>query len=147
MEIYTLGRTHTTDFSRCDFRASQTKHTDVCNVFNCKWAVTRWQWLYCMYMNMKWGSKKFNSPNLSDALPNHSATHIYCGSRLWFLLQTQRCFLWSTNWLSYRLASLQSVNVTRTSSIIITPWYQTGSNNTNKTHCWGFRLFRFLEIL
>jgi len=23
------------------------------NIFNCKWAVTRWQWLLCMYINMK----------------------------------------------------------------------------------------------
>ena len=23
------------------------------NKFNCKWAVARWQWLQCMYMNMK----------------------------------------------------------------------------------------------
>jgi hypothetical protein len=23
------------------------------NIFNCKWAVTRWQWLICMYINMK----------------------------------------------------------------------------------------------
>jgi len=55
--------------------------------------------------------------------------------------------LWGANWMSGRLASLQIVNVTRTSSIVITPWYQTGINNTNKTHCWGFRLLSFLEIL
>jgi len=29
---------------------------------------------------------------VTDALPNHSATHIYCGSRLWFLRQTQGIF-------------------------------------------------------
>jgi len=23
------------------------------NIFNRKWAVTRWQWLLCMYINMK----------------------------------------------------------------------------------------------
>jgi len=23
------------------------------NIFNCKWAVARWQWLLCMYINMK----------------------------------------------------------------------------------------------
>ena len=23
------------------------------NIFNCKWAVPRWQWLLCMYINMK----------------------------------------------------------------------------------------------
>jgi hypothetical protein len=23
------------------------------NIFNCKWAVTQWQWLLCMYINMK----------------------------------------------------------------------------------------------
>jgi len=23
------------------------------NIFNCKWAVTPWQWLLCMYINMK----------------------------------------------------------------------------------------------
>jgi hypothetical protein len=23
------------------------------NIFNCKWAVTRWQWLLCVYINMK----------------------------------------------------------------------------------------------
>ena len=40
-------------------------------------------------------------------------------------------------------ANLQSVNVTRTSYIIITPWYQTGSNNANKTHCWGFLNVQF----
>jgi len=22
------------------------------NIFNYKWAVTRWQWLFCMYINM-----------------------------------------------------------------------------------------------
>jgi hypothetical protein len=37
--------------------------------------------------------------------------------------------------------------VTRTSSIVITPWHHTGSNNTNKTNCSGFRIFCFLEIL
>ena len=23
------------------------------NIFNCKWAVVRWQWLLCMYINME----------------------------------------------------------------------------------------------
>jgi len=23
------------------------------NIFHCKWTVTRWQWLLCMYINMK----------------------------------------------------------------------------------------------
>jgi len=23
------------------------------NTFNCKWALARWQWLLCMYINMK----------------------------------------------------------------------------------------------
>ena len=23
------------------------------NTFNCKWAVAQWQWLQCMYINMK----------------------------------------------------------------------------------------------
>jgi hypothetical protein len=23
------------------------------NIFNCKWAVTWWQWLLCTYINMK----------------------------------------------------------------------------------------------
>ena len=23
------------------------------NIFDCKWAVTRWQWLLCMYINVK----------------------------------------------------------------------------------------------
>ena len=23
------------------------------NIFHCKWAVARWQWLLCMYINMK----------------------------------------------------------------------------------------------
>jgi len=34
--------------------------------FNCKWAVTRWQWLLCMYINMKYGSKKFMSGGLHE---------------------------------------------------------------------------------
>jgi hypothetical protein len=23
------------------------------NIFNCKWTITRWQWLLCLYINMK----------------------------------------------------------------------------------------------
>jgi len=66
-------------------------------------------------------------------------------SKIAGITTSKRCSLWGANWMSCRLTSLQSVNVTRTSSVVITPWYQTGSNNTNKTHCWGFRLFSFLE--
>ena len=59
---------------------------------------------------------------------------------------TTGCSLWGTNWMSYRLASLQNI-VTRTFSIVIAPWYQTRNNNTNKTHCYCFRIVSFLEIL
>jgi len=43
--------------------------------------------------------------------------------------------LCGTNWMSNSLARLPSVNVTCGSLIVITPWYQTGNNNTNKTNC------------
>jgi len=36
------------------------------NIFNCKWAVTRWQWLLCMYIIMKQGSKKFKLGGLHE---------------------------------------------------------------------------------
>ena len=36
------------------------------NIFNCKWAAARWQWVLCMYINMKWGSKKFKSGGLHE---------------------------------------------------------------------------------
>jgi len=49
---------------------------------NCKWAVTRWHWLLCMYVNMKQGSKKFNSWRLHEmhavatwSLGNHLSFH------------------------------------------------------------------------
>jgi len=57
------------------------------------------------------------------------------------------CSLWGANWISYRLTNLKSVNDTRTSSIVIIPWYQTGSNNTNKTHLLGFSIVQFLRKL
>jgi hypothetical protein len=31
----------------------ETDDDDDNNKFNCKWAVTWWQWLLCMYINMK----------------------------------------------------------------------------------------------
>ena len=36
------------------------------NIFNCKWAVARWQWLLCTYINEKYGSKKFKSGGLHE---------------------------------------------------------------------------------
>jgi len=36
------------------------------NKFNCKWAVTRWQWLLCMYINMKLVTNKFKSGGLHE---------------------------------------------------------------------------------
>jgi hypothetical protein len=36
------------------------------NIFDCKWAVARWQWLLCTYINMKQGSKKFKSGGLHE---------------------------------------------------------------------------------
>ena len=36
------------------------------NTFNCKWAVARWQWLLCTYVNMKQGSKEFKSGGLHE---------------------------------------------------------------------------------
>jgi len=34
-------------------RVEQQQQQQHNNIFNCKWAVTRWQWLLCMYINVK----------------------------------------------------------------------------------------------
>jgi hypothetical protein len=60
---------------------------------------------------------------------------------LMFFLQTEHSVLWKVRKQCHRSTSL------RTSYIVITPWYQTGLKNTNKTHFSGFPLFSFIEIL
>ena len=36
------------------------------NILDCKWAITRWQWLLCMYINIQSGSKRFKSGGLHE---------------------------------------------------------------------------------
>ena len=55
------------------------------NIFNCKWAVTQWQWLLCMYINMKYGSTKFKSGGLHE---KHAVA-------TWSLILNSTGLLWS----------------------------------------------------
>ena len=49
------------------------------NIFNCKWAVARWQWLTCKCTNMKYGYKKFKSERLHE---KHAVTTWSLGNNL-----------------------------------------------------------------
>ena len=52
-------RSHDTKIHNCSFEWAEEINclgkslTNNNNIFNCKWAVARWQWSLCMYINMK----------------------------------------------------------------------------------------------
>ena len=48
-------------------------------IINCNWVVTRWQWLFYMYKNMKLVTNKFKSGGLHE---KHVVATWYVGNRL-----------------------------------------------------------------